>query len=135
MSEPAVIISASGMAESGRVLHHLKNNIGDPRNTILTVSYMAENTLGRRIKDGESPVRIFGQEYEVRAGVEAIDGYSAHADRQELLRWAHGFDAKRLQNIFLVHGEPEAAFALAEKLQERGRAKVTVPVRGETVTL
>ena len=83
MFEPAIIISASGMAENGRILHHLKNNISDPVNTILLVSFMAENTLGRRLKDGESPVRIFGESYDVRAQVETIDGYSAHADQRD----------------------------------------------------
>jgi len=130
-NESAVILSASGMAEAGRILHHLKNNIEDPRNTILLVSYMAQHTLGRRIRDGVSPVRIFGDEYDVKAQVEVIDGYSAHADRQDLLRWAHGFDAKRLENIFLVHGEPEAANALADGLKKHGKADVQVPARGQ----
>ncbi|MEM7129797.1 MAG: MBL fold metallo-hydrolase [Chloroflexota bacterium] len=134
MSDPAVIISASGMAESGRILHHLKNNIEDPRNTVLIVSYMAQHTLGRRIKEGRSPVRIFGDEYEVRADVESIDGYSAHADRQGLVRWINGFDAKRLKNVFLVHGEEEASHALAEKLQKRGRTEIAVPVRGQKIS-
>lgn len=131
MVEPAVIISASGMMEAGRILHHVKNHIEDSRNTILLVSYMAQHTLGRRIKDGVSPVRIYGDEYEVKAEVESIDGYSAHADRQGLLRWARGFDAKRLQHLFLVHGEEEPANALAEKLRGRGRAEITVPERGQ----
>lgn len=131
MVEPGVIISASGMMEAGRILHHVKNHIEDSRNTILIVSYMAEHTLGRRIKDGRSPVRIYGEEYELKAEVETIDGYSAHADRQGLLRWARHFDAKRLQHLFLVHGEEEPANALAEKLRGRGRAEVTVPVRGQ----
>ncbi|MBV7336986.1 MBL fold metallo-hydrolase [Chloroflexi bacterium TSY] len=134
MSGPAVIISASGMAESGRILHHLKNNIEDPDNTILTVSYMAEHTLGRRIRDGVSPVRIFGEEYTIRAQVEAIDGYSAHADQMGLLEWARAFDRKRLQQVFLVHGEPEPAETLAGKLREEDVGKVTVPVRGQQFT-
>lgn len=124
---PAVIISASGMAESGRILHHLKNNIGDPANTILTVSFMAQHTLGRRIKDGVKQVRIFGEEYDVRANVEAIDGYSAHADQTELLAWAHNFDQSRLQQTFLVHGEADAAETLAEKLRTEDVEHVTIP--------
>lgn len=135
MSDPAVIISASGMAESGRVLHHLKNNIGDPDNTILIVSFQAEHTLGRRIKDGASRVRIFGEEHEVRARVVSIEGYSAHADQAELLQWVAGFRRDRLQQIFLVHGEPEPANTLADKLRTEQQAKVTIPVRHQQIEL
>ncbi len=124
---PAVIISASGMAESGRILHHLKNNIGDPSNTILTVSFMAQHTLGRRIKDGAKQVRIFGEEYDVKANVDAIDGYSAHADQSELLSWADSFGPGRLQQMFLVHGEPDAAETLASKLQAQGAGSLAIP--------
>ncbi len=135
MFEPAIIISASGMVENGRILHHLKNNIGDASNTILLVSFMAEHTLGRRLKDGESPVRIFGEEYDVVADVVSIDGYSAHADQRELMDWALGFNPQRLQGLFLVHGEPDAADTLAQKLTAAGMENVTVPVLGQTVTL
>lgn len=131
LHEPAVIISASGMAESGRILHHLKNNIGSPENTVLFVSFQAEHTLGRRIKEGESPVRIFGDAYEVRAQVESIDGYSAHADQAELLAWADHIDRNRLQKLFLVHGEEEAAVTLGGKLAQMGFAEVQIPVRGQ----
>ena len=120
MTEPAIIISASGMAESGRVLHHLKNNITHPENTVLFVSYQAQHTLGRRILEGNEKVRIFGEEYGVRAEVARINGYSAHADQTELLEWASHFDRERLQRIFLVHGEPEGAGALAEELRKAG---------------
>ena len=132
LTDAAVIISASGMAESGRILHHLKNNIGNPRNTILIVSFQAEHTLGRRIKDGESPVRIFGEMVEVKAHVESIDGYSAHADQGELLDWAGHFDRARLQKLFLVHGEEEPATILAGKLEQLGFADVQIPVRGQS---
>ncbi|MBX3000475.1 MAG: MBL fold metallo-hydrolase [Caldilineaceae bacterium] len=131
LTEPAVIISASGMAESGRILHHLKNNIGDPENTILIVSFQAQETLGRRILEGAKQVRIFGEEYTVRADVEHINGYSAHADQAELLEWANHFDKPRLQKTFLVHGEEEASFTLAEKLRNQGHREVEVPVRGQ----
>ncbi|RME62214.1 MAG: MBL fold metallo-hydrolase [Caldilineae bacterium] len=134
LTEPAIIISASGMAENGRILHHLKNNIENPRNTILFVSFQAEHTLGRRILDGAEKVRIFGETYEVRAEVECIDGYSAHADQSELLAWAGNFHRGRLQHTFLVHGEQDAAFTLAEKLREQGHQDVNVPTRGQTVT-
>ena len=114
LRDSAVIISASGMCESGRILHHLKNNIEEPDNTILFSGFQAENTLGRRILDGNRRVRIFGEEYDVRAKVEKIEGYSAHADCDELVAWAGHFDPKRLQHIFLVHGELDSAEALSK---------------------
>lgn len=132
---PAVIISASGMAENGRILHHLKNNIEDSANTILTVSFMAQHTLGRRLKDGESPVCIFGEEYNVRAHVESIDGYSAHADQAGLLRWVESFDHSRLEQIFLVHGEPGPMKVLADKLRDAHGAGVSTPTRGQVFHL
>jgi len=135
LHDSAVIISASGMCEAGRILHHLKNNIGDTANTILFVGFQAEHTLGRRILDGHEQVRIFGKEYRVRAEVECIDGYSAHADQKELLAWVEGFDNQRLQHAFLVHGEEEAALVLAEEVRQRGVRHVRVPERGEMVEL
>lgn len=131
LSEPAIIISANGMAENGRILHHLKNNIEDPRNTVLIVSFQAEQTLGRRLKDGEKYVRIFGEEYEVRAEVESIEGYSAHADQRELLAWASKLDRRRLQRLFLVHGELPALEMLQQRLQEEGFHQVRVPARSD----
>ena len=133
LSTPAVIIAASGMAESGRILHHLKNHIEDSDNTILFVSFQAEHTLGRRIKDGLSPVRIFGEQYDVRARVVSIEGYSAHADQAGLIKWADAFDRDRLQQIVLVHGEPEPANVLSAKLRIDQRAPVTVPTRGDVI--
>lgn len=135
LNQSCIIISASGMAESGRILHHLKNNIGDAENTVLIVSFQAENTLGRRLKDGEKEVRIFGEEYRVRAQVESIEGYSAHADQAELVQWAGALDRARLQRLFLVHGEPPAQAALAEKLRAQGFGNVEIPARGDAVTL
>jgi len=131
LRDSAVIISASGMCEAGRILHHLKNTIGDPANTILFVGFQAEHTLGRRILDGHERVRIFGEEYRVRARVEHIDGYSAHADQKELLAWVEAFDRQRLQRAFLVHGEEEAAFVLAEEMRKLGVRHVCVPEPGE----
>ena len=133
VTEPAIIISASGMCEAGRVLHHLKHNIEEPENTVLFVGYQAENTLGRRIKDGESPVRILGEMYDVRARVEAIEGLSAHADQTELREWANRFERDRLQQMFLVHGEPAASMVLADKLRGDGFRNVSVPERGVSV--
>lgn len=132
LTEPAIIISASGMAESGRILHHLKNNIERKQNTILFVSFQAEHTLGRRIADGEKEVRIYGEEYDVRAQVEKIDGYSAHADQSELMEWAGHFDRQRLGQTFLVHGEKEAAETLAGKLREQNFRNVTVPTLNQS---
>ena len=130
-TESAVIISASGMAESGRILHHLKNNIEDGRNTVLLVSFMAENTLGRKLQDGEPRVSIFGEKYDVRADVEKIDGYSAHADQKELLAWINPVDRQRLQQVFLVHGEPTAMDTFQRLLLGDGFPKVTAPERGQ----
>ncbi|MGL4651354.1 MAG: MBL fold metallo-hydrolase RNA specificity domain-containing protein, partial [Caldilineaceae bacterium] len=133
--QPMIIISASGMAETGRILHHLKNNIGDADNTILLVSFQAQETLGRKLKDGVNPVRIFGEEYQVRAQVTSLEGYSAHADQAELLAWADAFDRSRLQGIYLVHGEPDAQKVLETKLREAVFGKVHAPARGETIQL
>ena len=135
MPGPAVVISASGMAENGRILHHLKHAIEYPQNTILLVSFMAQHTLGRRLKDGEKTVKIFGDEYDVRASVESIDGYSAHADQQGLLRWAGAFDRKRPNHIILVHGESTPMETLAELLRNQGDSEVSTPVRGQRFEL
>ena len=134
LSEPAVIISASGMAESGRILHHLKNNISHVENTVLLVSFQAQNTLGRNLQDGMNPVRIFGEEYPVRAQIATIAGYSAHADQAGLLDWASALPRQRLSHCFLVHGEPEPMAVLQGKLQEAGISKVTMPTRGQHFT-
>lgn len=131
LSESAIIISASGMAENGRILHHLKNNISHAENTVLLVSFQAQDTLGRRLQDGENLVRIFGEEYRVRAQIESIQGYSAHADQAGLLQWAGAFPQQRLQHCFLVHGEPEPMGVLAEKLRATGLTNVTTPTRGQ----
>ncbi len=133
--DPIMIIAASGMCEGGRILHHLKQRISDPRTTILFVGYQAENTLGRRILDGVSPVRIFGELYEVRARVEHIDGYSAHADRNELLAWVNHFDRKQLKRIFVVHGEKEGYTMMAKGLEQMGFRDVVVPDRGDAFDL
>jgi metallo-beta-lactamase family protein len=126
--EPCVIISASGMAEAGRVLHHLKNNIEDPRNTILFTGWQAPDTLGRRLVEGQPRVRIFGEEYDVKAQVVSLEGFSGHADHQGLLDWVRAFK-QRPEQVFLVHGEPEAAQALADSLRgELGYREVHIPL-------
>ncbi|HBY08104.1 MAG TPA: MBL fold metallo-hydrolase [Chloroflexi bacterium] len=123
---PAVIISASGMAETGRILHHLKNNIENPRNTILIVSWQAPYTLGRRLADREEQVKIFGEIYERKAEVATIGGLSAHAGQTMLLEYAQAVQ-DRVKKIFLVHGEARGAEALTEKLREVGQSQVYFP--------
>jgi metallo-beta-lactamase family protein len=133
---PLVVIAASGMAESGRILHHLMHGAGDPANTILIVGFQAEHTLGRRIVERRPFLKIFGEEVPLRAAVEVINGYSAHADRGELERWLDAVAAggRRPREIFLVHGEPEAQDAFAERLGARGW-RVSAPTPGTRVTV
>jgi metallo-beta-lactamase family protein len=129
-----VIVAASGMAESGRILHHLAHGIGDHRNLVLFVGFQAEHTLGRRIKEGANPIRVFGDELPVRAEVESIDGYSAHADRKELLAWVRRLGGP-IRRAFVVHGEPPALEAMAQALREAGVRDVRVPRQGESFDL
>jgi metallo-beta-lactamase family protein len=131
---PAVIIAASGMAETGRILHHLAHGIGDHRNLVLFVGFQAEHTLGRRIQDGQDVVRILGREYQRRAEVESITGYSAHADRTELRAWVRRLGGP-IRRAFVVHGEPPALEAMAGILREEGVKDVRVPRHGESVDL
>jgi metallo-beta-lactamase family protein len=135
LRQPAVIISASGMCEAGRVLHHLKNNVEDARNTILIVSWQAPYTLGRRLVEHAPQVKIFGEEYSVRARVETINGYSAHADRTGLLDYVRQVGPGRLKAAYVVHGEEPSSLALAEGLRDLGVAQVVVPRPGETASL
>lgn len=123
---PAIIISASGMCTAGRIKHHLKHNISNPRNTILFVGYQAEHTLGRHIQSGTDPIRIFGGWFDVKAQIRTIDGFSAHADLDELLGWYDSLEGVQ-RRTFLVHGEEEAALSLANNLRERGSEPVVVP--------
>jgi metallo-beta-lactamase family protein len=130
---PAIIIAASGMCEAGRVLHHLKHNIEDTRHTILFVGYQAENTLGRRLVEGARRVKIFGDEFTVRAHVHLAEGFSAHADRNELVAWVTHAQS-RLQRVFVVHGDDARTQALAELLRARGLA-VMIPSPSQTIEL
>lgn len=129
---PMIIVSADGMCECGRVVHHLANNISDPRNTILIVGYMAENTLGRRIRDHAKKVKIFGDEYDVKADVECINAFSAHADYTEMTKWLKTIDTSRLKKIFLVHGEKDAQEFFQSYLKEHGFPDVQIVKYGET---
>lgn len=132
LHNPAIIISASGMCEAGRILHHLKNNITDERNTVLFVGYQAEHTLGRKIMSGMPEVPIFGDAYRVRADVHKLEGYSGHADRNGLLNWlAQAQKSKTPRHVFLVHGEPENMVPLAEAIKARDIPHVDMPQRGQ----
>jgi metallo-beta-lactamase family protein len=129
---PMVIISASGMAEAGRVLHHLQNSVEDERNTVVIVGFMAQHTLGRRLAERKPKVRIFGVERELRARVEVLDGFSAHAGREDLI--AYGDAARPRKTLFVVHGEPDQQEPLRAALEARGH-RVKVPSRGESFEL
>jgi len=127
LKTPAVIISSSGMLEGGRILHHLRNRIEDPRNTILFTSWQAPNTLGRRLVENEKSVRIYGDEFQVRAKVEILPGFSGHADRDGLLNFVRVMK-KKPQQTFIVHGEVDSSTSLAEALRtELGLENVVVP--------
>ena len=131
---PAVIIAASGMAESGRILHHLANRIGDHKTVVLFVGFQGENTLGRRIQEGATSIKVFGESYPVRAEIETIGGYSAHADRAELRTWVRRLGGP-IRRAFVVHGERDAAQAMAQLLKEEGVRQVDVPAQGDSFEL
>ncbi len=132
--QPCVIISASGMCEAGRIRHHIKNNVENPACTILIVGYQAHNTLGRRLAEGARTINLFHETYEVRAGVEQLHGFSAHADQRDLLRMLQPLSGQA-QQVFLVHGEEDQADALASLLRERGFANARCAQRGQRVAL
>jgi metallo-beta-lactamase family protein len=131
---PAIIVAASGMAESGRILHHLASHIGDHRNAVLFVGFQAEHTLGRRIQEGADPVKIFGEMYPRRAEVITLSGYSAHADRGGLRAWVRKLGGP-VRRGFIVHGEAGPALRMAQILQEEGVQEVIVPKHGESFAL
>ncbi|NMB34981.1 MAG: MBL fold metallo-hydrolase [Firmicutes bacterium] len=130
----ALIISASGMCDAGRIRHHLKHNLWRPESTILFVGYQAIGSLGRRLQDGTRRVKLFGEDIAVRATIASIRGFSAHADREELLRWVGKFKRKPSQ-IILVHGEDEALESLAAALQEQFQIDVYIPSYLEEISL
>jgi len=131
---PVVIISASGMCEAGRILHHLRNNIGDPRNTVLITGYQGENTLGRKIVDKAPEVNIFGEPFRLRAEVVKLNELSGHADQLELMAWMKPMVGS-LKRVFLVHGELLPATTLAKLIEEEYHIPVTVGARGESFDL
>ncbi len=130
--EQCIIISASGMCTAGRIKHHLKHNIYKPDTTILFIGYQGRGTLGRMIKNGVKMVRIHGQQYSVKADIQSIEGFSAHADQRGLINWSTS--TSKPKNIILVHGEPDAQAELAHRLGEKG-IEALIPKRGETIEL
>src|SRR6185369_12420365 len=129
-TDPCIIVAASGMCEGGRILHHLQHGLGDARNTVLFVGFQAEVTLGRRLVDGAETVNVYGEPVRVRAEVISLQGFSAHADQNELVTWVERLSPTPRQ-IFLVHGDITAAEALATRLRERVPATVHIPEHGE----
>ena len=132
--DPMIIISASGMAETGRILHHLKNNIEDPKNTVCIVSWQAPHTLGRRLADREKQVRIFGEPYHVNAEIATIGGLSGHAGQDLLMKYAANVK-NTVKKVFLVHGEPVPAAALTEKLKYQNMHEVYYPALHSSVEI
>jgi metallo-beta-lactamase family protein len=135
LKEPAIIISASGMCEAGRIRHHLRNNIGDPKNLILFIGYCAEHTLGAQIMAGSSPVNIFGEPNVVRARIASIDAYSGHADKNELRRYVEALTGD-IKKIHVIHGEESQALAFAAALRTlKPKAEVLVPEYKQSVLI
>jgi metallo-beta-lactamase family protein len=128
---PFVVISASGMCEAGRVLHHLRHSVEDPRNALLIVGFQAPDTLGRRIVEKQPRLRIMDDWFDLRAEVLALDGFSAHADREDFRRWFEGTGGE-IGHAFVVHGEGAALPALSELLQPFVRSPVRIPKLHET---
>lgn len=129
---PAIIISASGMCEAGRILHHLRNNIEDPKNTVLFVGYCAQQTLGWKIREGHKEVPILGDQFQVRADVKTLDSFSGHADRSELLDYFSAMGGAK-EKVWLVHGEPTQSASLDKELQQRHKGAVSVAQWKSTV--
>jgi len=135
LQKPMIIISASGMAEGGRILHHLRNNIENPKNLILFVGYAAEHTLARKIIDGEKEVNIFGETFAVNCSVKTFDYFSAHADQKELIDYIKFSPPERLKHLLFVHGEEDQQKPLIEKVIELGYKNVLAPDSGEILEI
>jgi len=134
IKKPIMVIAGSGMCNGGRIKHHLVNNISRPESTVMFVGYQAVGTLGRRIVDGEKQVRILGKEYAVKARVVQINGFSAHADRDELLKWLSGLK-KPPRRVFVVHGEPESAKHFADYIRQKTGWQATAPSYQDEIVL
>lgn len=135
LTGPAIIISSSGMCEAGRILHHLRNNIEDSNNIVLIVGYSAQHTLGRRIVEKEPIIKIFGEEFNLKAEVMVLNSFSAHADGKELIDYIGQLDKSRMQNIFLVHGDEDQQDKFKIRLNSIGFENITIPNRGDEVTI
>ena len=135
IKEPIVIISASGMCEGGRIVHHVRNALPDPRNIILFVGYQAENTLGRKLVEHVTPIKMFGEEVEFNARIQTINALSAHADRSGLLEWFDASRGKALKNAFAVHGDEAQTAQMVEHLREHGAPNAEAPESGRTFVL
>ncbi|MEO6982055.1 MAG: MBL fold metallo-hydrolase RNA specificity domain-containing protein, partial [Edaphobacter sp.] len=127
---PFIVISASGMCEAGRVLHHLKNSVEDPRNLVLITGFQAEHTLGRAIVQRQPEIKIFGEPMRLRAEVDSIGELSGHADQRELLEWMQPM-VPTLKKVFLVHGEPDAQQTLKAEIEKLYKLEVVCPKRGD----
>ena len=134
-SEPCIIISASGMAEAGRIKHHLLNNLESEQNTVLIVGYCSPHTLGAAIRNGDSTVRIFGHDVKVAADVEIMDSFSGHADYREMLDFLSCQDPEKVKRVFLVHGEFEKQIAFKHRLLDKGFKDIRIPLMRESVIL
>jgi len=132
---PFIVISASGMCEAGRVLHHLANTVDDPRNMVLIVGYQAENTLGKRLVMREPVVNIFGEAHNLKAEVVVLNSFSAHADHNELLEYLRRFPRRPLRRIFVVHGDPDQSEVLGASLTNEGFGDVVIPARSNRIAL
>ncbi len=132
---PHIIISSSGMAEGGRILHHLRNNVGHKKTTLLFVGYAAEHTLARKLIDGANTVKIFGVEHKVKCNVKSMDSFSAHADRHELLHYISQCSPGKMKKLFLVHGEPSQMDSFSNALRSKGYQDVVIPEANETITI
>jgi len=135
LKEPAIIVSASGMCEAGRIRHHLKNHLGQPQNLVLFIGYCAEHTLGAQILSGQNPVNIFGEPHPVRARIASLDAFSGHADKNELRRYVEKLSGD-IKKIFVVHGEESQAMAFGKTLRQiKPKADVLVPEYKQSATI
>jgi metallo-beta-lactamase family protein len=132
---PCIIIAASGMCEAGRIVHHLANSVGNPKNMILIVGYQAENTLGKKLVNKEPVVNIHGEPHDVKAEITVLNSFSGHADHNELTSYLGRFPVRHVKNVFLVHGDPDQAEALGTSLRNAGFGSVTIPSRGDRIPL
>ncbi len=132
---PCIIISASGMAEAGRIVHHIANNIEDPKNTLLFVGYCAQGTLGQRIRSGMNPIRVFGEEKKVNAKIAIMDSFSAHGDQKEMIDFLEPLNKSRIKKTFLVHGDYDAQTVFKGKLMENGFTNIEIPEQGNEFQL